>query len=450
MSIILFLCAAIMLICLYFQTVDSFRFRRGILLSVSLPSCAESDHDIISAVKELKKELKKLTLIGFLLYFPIFLFTKYVSITIAYMVLWFSALLFVYHRFIKSANLRLIKLKAQKNWVSEYAQKRRVDLNCISDKKKSAVSRLWFLPAAAMTALNALMYFFLKSKEFAPITAVTSSLCLVTMYICYLYTLRVPTKVYSEDSEKNREINRIYLRSWSALWVFEANIQSAVYLLGVFFAEHILIILAVSSILMIGAIVFTVSTVKNAQNALADKDSEYIYCDSDDMCWINGDYRNPNDSRFIVEKRLGIGFTFNMATKKGKLFTGAILSFVAVIIAVMLIMFFKLDFGSLNVNISGDTINIDAPMYDTSFSADEIKSVYTLNELPNGIRTNGAAAGSYKLGHFRFDGLGNCLLYVYSDSNPYIVVELENKNIVIALKNSEENEKLLEYLKNLG
>lgn len=106
-----------------------------------------------------------------------------------------------------------------------------------------------------------------------------------------------------------------------------------------------------------------------------------------------------------------------------------------------------MDFGSVKVDISDGIIKVNAPMYSTEFSADEIEDVYQAEKLGNGVRTNGAAANDYRLGHFRLNEFGDCMLYVYSDEAPYTVVKLRDKSVIFNLKDRNENETLFDKLK---
>lgn len=441
--------ALIMIAVIYLQTVDSLKMRSGIILTMSFPSCAADDTDIKSAIKNIKTSLRKLCIISFILFLPIVFTVKYVSISIIYLFVWSVCFFIAFNTFIKKANLHLLKIKSQKGWCQPECESeiRRVDLNAVYSKNKSAVSKLWFIPAAVITAVNIGLCFY--SESFMSVTAIASLFELITVYICYIYSLQVTTKIYCENSEKNSLLNKITTHSWSLLWVLTANIQSVLLFLGGFFIEYIPVIVFLACLFLISGILITAFYIRRTQSKILNDEDEILHCDNDDMYWISGSYSNPNDSRLLVEKRIGIGFTFNMANKKGKIITYTILSSVAVIIGVLIIMFLKLDFGTLDVNIMNDTVYINAPMYSTSFKTDDIENIYTIDDLGDGIKTNGAAAGNYKLGHFYYSKIGNCLMYVYSDTPPYIVVKLKDENIIISLKNYDETQKLLENLEKL-
>ena len=61
-------------------------------------------------------------------------------------------------------------------------------------------------------------------------------------------------------------------------------------------------------------------------SSLKLKDKNLYQMENDDEKWIYGFiYYNKEDPKFLVEKRLGVGWNINMATTKGKVFTILIL-----------------------------------------------------------------------------------------------------------------------------
>jgi uncharacterized membrane protein len=62
--------------------------------------------------------------------------------------------------------------------------------------------------------------------------------------------------------------------------------------------------------------------------------------DDNDSKWILGSfYYNKNDPSLFVQKRFGVGWTVNLATKKGKIYI--IIPFIIIIINILMIYFLK-------------------------------------------------------------------------------------------------------------
>ena len=98
-----------------------------------------------------------------------------------------------------------------------------------------------------------------------------------------------------------------------------------------------------------------------------------IYVDSDDY-WINGIfYKNPYDSRVVVEGRIGTKPVYNLATKKGRLITygGNILAAVSVLAIILMMISFE--FYGFNMKINDDVVKINAPLYGTELKIKDIE-----------------------------------------------------------------------------
>jgi len=190
----------------------------------------------------------------------------------------------------------------------------------------------------------------------------------------------------------------------------------------------------------------TAGKIRSTQNKLLESAQSPFYVD-DDYYWQGSFYNNPNDSRPMVEKRIGYGYTINVATTKGKIVKYSILLGIPVFLLALFLMLFRLDTGKFEMIITGNQVSIHAPMYGYEFPLSDIKSVTTINTLPSGYRTNGAATGKYNLGNFSLSGYGASKMYVYKEHPPYIVLELPNLYIFFNSKDSEQTRGLYELLR---
>ena len=95
-------------------------------------------------------------------------------------------------------------------------------------------------------------------------------------------------------------------------------------------------------VVIVLGIVYGHRRIINIQNKLISSAKNPIYVDSDDY-WINGIfYKNPYDSRVVVEGRIGTKPVYNLATKKGRLITygGNILAAVSVLAIILMMISF--------------------------------------------------------------------------------------------------------------
>ena len=174
---------------------------------------------------------------------------------------------------------------------------------------------------------------------------------------------------------------------------------------------------------------------------------QYIPQQDDNRYWKGGFYNNPIDPRLMVPKRSGLGMTFNVGNRFGKLFTILTLGLSGLLIVGLIGMFAWMETAPFLMKVNAETVSISAPIYGTEFPVSEIREISLVDSIPSGARTNGAAAGDLLLGHFRLDGVGDALLYVHTDQMPCIKIELEEKTIYFTAETEEETAALLELLK---
>jgi hypothetical protein len=183
-----------------------------------------------------------------------------------------------------------------------------------------------------------------------------------------------------------------------------------------------------------------------ARDRLLSMAKEPVYVD-DDEYWISGNYSNPNDKRTMVEKRIGVGFTVNLATRKGKINMILTAVFISSILLTIFIMLLRFDFAQFQMNITDTNVIIQAPLYGYEFNLSEIEEVTLEDTLPKGfMKTNGAATDSYYLGNFIIDSYGHAKAYIYRDYPPYLIIRLKDKSVLFNSKTAGETEQYYDQL----
>lgn len=243
----------------------------------------------------------------------------------------------------------------------------------------------------------------------------------------------------------------IYKRTWSVYAVAGAFVVSILNtVMSVLsgnsnpFMSVILVLLI--SLSFIFSFVSTKQHITQRQNKILEASESNLYTDDDDY-WQGLFYNNPNDKRVMVEKRIGYGFTVNMATTGGKVFVYGFLGLIGVMLILLSGIFINMDFSTFNLSVREQTVFVDAPLYHYSFNLDEITEISTIDTLPSRQKTNGAETARYCLGHFTLKDYGASRLYVYKDNPPYIAVRLKDGFVLINGKTPEETQQYLQIIR---
>ncbi len=105
--------------------------------------------------------------------------------------------------------------------------------------------------------------------------------------------------------------------------------------------------------------------------------------------------------------------------------------------------------GDINVMYNEDNINLRASNWgDYTIVKDEINSISYSESEERGTRTNGVGSLVHLAGNFNSDKFGDYTLYAYTNCQSSVIIETDERTVVIGLKTAEETEKLYQELKN--
>jgi len=129
--------------------------------------------------------------------------------------------------------------------------------------------------------------------------------------------------------------------------------------------------------------------------------------------------------------------TVNMASKGGKLLVAMIVPAFVLWLGIAIYML-PFDFGSVYLDVSGQTATITAPLNRFSFSSDEIIDVTLLDTMPMAGRVNHVSHGRVISGVSNVMGYGDSHVFVRRENAPYIRIELESGWVFLNGNTQEE------------
>lgn len=430
---------------------------KNMLLGVTLPHAKLDD----PKVQEILRQYRRSYRIQFGLFLPAavpLFFIPYVSLAFLYFSAWISALLVVNDRIVVRHIRKMMELKRRYNWFVGEKHVVLIDTEVSSRKEKMAVSPLWLVPSFLVSFVPILLSLAGGGPDPMTLTfSLCSAACSVLCFFLHRMAVRGGGRAVSSRTEINVAVNAVRIHSWTLCWVLFAAIQAlgtlVAYLLGVIL-EHVPffpIITAVATSAGIAVLFATWHKVRHAQNALAQNSGEPVFADEDEY-WEKGCYCNPYDSNTTVEKRIGYGYTYNLATRKGKAITYGSLIGAAALILGLITVFLIMDFTPFRMAVEDGTVTVSAPMYGYEFPVSDIQSVRLEETLPvSGMRTNGASTDQYDLGNFSIPGYGAVKAYLYKQYPPFLVIELPDLYVMLNSKSPEGTaeyyEELLEAVK---
>ncbi|EYE87314.1 hypothetical protein Q428_13990 [Fervidicella metallireducens AeB] len=429
---------------------------KNILLGITLPRSFLENSCVTEIVSRYKRAYKVLIFIGVVFSIPLLIETRYPSFSIIYMLLWILLVLYFNNKIFIKYHGELYKLKKENNWFTGPPHIVTIDTEVSRIKSKMPVSKLWFIPSFIVSIVP--LFITLNKANHYETTQIILSLIpfLLILIFIYLYKLTASEKtvVYSENTDINIACNYIHKRLWSICWIINAtitSIASAVFYLNLSDKKYSELVLALSgvlpSLISLLVIIYTHKKINETKNRLLEASDKLVYADEDEY-WKNGYYYNPKDNRTMVEKRIGYGFTFNMARTKGKLISYGVIGSAIILVLFLSVMFVRFDTSEFKLSIDGNMVKIDAPVYRYSFNISDIKEIKKVDKVPRGIRTNGVSTSRYNLGDYNLNNYGKSKMYIYKENPPYIVIKLENIYVFINGKTRDITEQYYNLLLN--
>lgn len=425
---------------------------------VSLPKETLKNDEIAAVVKRYRRTTNTLIIVFAIAGIPLFFVLSYESITILYLFVWIGALLFAVSRIFAQHRQKLMNLKIKHHWFSSTAKIVTVDTEVSRLKNTMPVSRYWFILPIALSLLP-FLFALLDTTSPTLLLSLGGSSFVSTAISYWMYTLvcKERTSIYSENTAVNIAYNTIRIRTLSLGWLFFAMLETVsmtIISLIVWQADGYSglfpVAIGLTSILGLALIIGAYRQVRLKQQKLRDTENNLIYTDENDE-GQNGllFYNNPNDTRIFVEKKIGYGYTLNLATKTGKTLTYGLICIVILTVVGLTAFSFVMDFGKMELVIANDIVEMHAPVYSYQFDVKDIRSITLIDTLPKGIRTNGASTERYSIGYFDLNGYGKSRLFIIGPS-PYIVIKLDDLYVFLNGETMEQTQDYYNQLQNIA
>jgi len=440
LNIIFVICLYPILPVLYFVMRMNSKPKKNVLIGVTLPTEFLEDEEVTKLCNRFKKNLKKIMIIY--AFIPIiFFFMSYMSIALTMWMIWMLAVIFVTSWSYIKYNKKLNLLKAEKQWKINNVNKTFVDIKTVQENV-GIINRLLFIPAIIISAIPIVYELMqpISTKHYLTNVIITISIGFITL-LCFVIGIlmdRQKSEVISLSSNINANFNRAKKRIWSKCWIYMVwtntvyTIAIWAYIENIFSSVMIIMLISmIYTILIICICIRACLNIRKMQQKIVSEDFEEVLCD-DDSNWIYGMiYYNPNDKHTMVDKRVGMGATVNMATPAGKWFIGLAV-FSILIIPVMCIWLMFEEFTPIRLEFSNNQIVAEHLKVEYAIDIDDIKEIKIITQLPDTKKLIGTGMDKLEKGSFTVNGYGDCDLCLNPQNNVFIVVTTSDNTYLLS------------------
>ena len=400
------------------------KFKKNIAVGVTFMEEGKQDAEVISRLNRYKKQIKMITIVLLLAVIPGVFVSKF-WILLTYYLVWTDVTIFIYAIPFYLCNKDLKAIKKRRGWVQHSGEKVEIDMENIPNFKE--ISPLLFIIPCIVSLLPLIW-----DRTFY-VLYITSAASVLVFWFSYRYFYRNRSEVVNEERDLTRVLTQIRHYNWSKIWIFASWMTILLSFSGLLFISHpalaLTLIFLVTAVICVEAVGIEIK-LRRMQEKLTRGSGVGAIVDEDDK-WIGGMiYYNPNDSRLIVNERVGMNTTLNLARTSGKVIT---LFFLILLLALpftgpAMNVYYK---QPIKIEITKDEVEASQGITNYRIKLSDIKNVELIDELPDDmVRVNGTSFDDLLKGDFR-DGNENLTLLLRPNSKPFIKVTDKNGKVFV-------------------
>lgn len=404
------------LICV--MLINETKFKKNLVIGVTLPHEAREDAEVQTVLSRFKKQSILVCVLLMLSCLPCMFFNGEAVVLTIWLV-WLDVAIVVPNIPYIFTNMKLHEIKKQRGW-NEEAKPRTTAVNIDAVPASTWISPWVFLPSGLLCLV--LIPF---DQELTVLYVLYAGLCF-SFWLGYRYLYRNKSEMVDDNTELTLALSRIRKYNWGKMWIVCSYSMTVYAFCMCFFGNapvlSMIAIVGVTAALCVEAFRIEFKT-RSLQEKLTKDSGQEWYTDEDDH-WIWGlFYYNPDDSRLIINNRIGVNSTVNLARTGGKIF----MALTVLLLALMPFTGVWVEsIGSHPIEMTVDAENFTVKSGSTTYTIknSDIKDVTLLEELPGHLsRKMGTGMEHYLEGSFSADEIGNVTVLLDPTVSPYILIE---------------------------
>ena len=418
------------------MNLNEAKFKKNIVLGVTLPADAHEDAEVNAVLQSFRKYaiaacgiLTAAAVIAALL--PGRMMTVWT--------LWIDFVIVVPYIPYVLANRSLKELKRKRGWTAEP----RIVYGETSAEPLKYLDWKLFIPPVLIALAPILI-----DRELTVMYVLNALMCAL-FAVLYRYAYREKAEMVDSDVSRTNALTRVRRYNWGKMWLITSYTMSLISILSGLMTEKpliaILLVFGLCGVLCYEAVHLEMKTRRMQEKLTADSGTGW-YVDEDDH-WIGGlIYFNPDDKNSIINSRVGMNSSVNMARPLGKVMMGLM---VLLIVGMPFFGIVMDDIGTspIVLTVEEKQLHADSGMNHYTVSTEDIVSVELLDTLPEKMsRRWGTGMEHYIQGTF---GSERGTLNVMCDPAcaPYIYLETSNgKKYLFASREAAETEEIFRIL----
>lgn len=417
--VILWLCLLPVVPIMYVTLGNEAKFKKNIAVGVTFPYEGRTDGEVKARLHRFKKELGW-TCIALTAVMVPCLFARGFGLVMFLWGVWLILCVVLPYVPYVRCNRDLKRIKRERGW-QRAPEPVMVDTAAISVGRPLSP---WFFVPAFVLSLLPLVW----DQDFWLVYA-ADAVCAAGFWLCCRWLYRNKSETVDGSAELTRVLSQVRRHNWGRMWLLCAYSMAALSFCMLLIQAHpslCLVLTMVICFVLLAAVMGVEMKTRRVQERLTAESGTAWYADEDDK-WIGGVlYYNPNDSRSLVNSRVGTGTSFNMARPAGKIIMGIV---ALMLVALPFTGWFLDGVGDkpIGLELAGGAVTASHGSTRYTVELEDITGVELLETLPeNMIRTNGTGMENLLKGRFKSAGIGSMKVCLDPNCPPFLLIAAED------------------------
>lgn len=414
------------------------KFKKNLAVGVTIPYAGRSDPEVVRLLEQFKRRLNWICL-ALLLLGALLLLVKGSGLFLLLLLTWLDLVIVVPYIPYALCNKALKKLKEQRGWKVSGSQETVVNFAAAQSAPKW-LSPVWFAIPLILSLLPAVW-----DRDFLLLYA-TDGISIFFCWLGYRYLYRNRAETVDENLKLTQALTRIRRYNWGKCWLLCSWVL-VVMSLGIWLTMDYfwlsMALMVVVTAALVGLAIRVEFTVRRLQEQLTRDSGKDFYVDEDDK-WIWGIfYYNPHDRNLLINDRVGLNTSFNLAKRSGRVIM-ALLILILAGMPFMGVWIMREEAAAVELILEDEEL-VGKHLYSHyEIPLEDIREAELLEELPEISKVSGTSMDNVKKGNFKSRELGRMKVCLDPRESPYLLLTLEDGSLYL-LGSSSREETLRSY-----
>lgn len=447
-KLILWACGILIIPLLLWQMNNESKFKKNIALGVTMPYVGRSHPQTVQLLSRFRRVLGWTCLGLTVSAVALMLIPMSMGQMLTVWLVWIDVAIVVpvipyvkYHKKLKA-------LKKEQGWFPEVPRTRVVNLTAAAQEEKPVSPVQFLLPL--VVSLVPLVWGVVQMDWLMTAMFLTGPVCVLLFWVLYRWAMRHRAETVDDNETLTQTLTRIRRRAWRRCWVwgswFMAGVNLAMWLSLYQPVWGLLVMLALTVVFLVLAVGLEFH-LRHQQERLTAQSGQDYYVDEDEK-WIWGMfYYDPNDTHLVVNARIGMNTTVNLAKKSGRVIVGA----TAVLLLLMPLLgvwMMAEERSPITLTLSQEVLVAQHGWDKYEIPLEDMEQVQLLDEEPEGLRrVAGTAMDTVLKGRFKSDEYDKMTVCMDPQTGPWLLITMDDGAIYLVGDGQQDMAGLYEQLK---